>query len=161
MSAVGIRAEHLRLYVIQPTLLHLGERLFSEAAVRLLIGTAAVESDMGSFLIQEPSRVARGIYQIEPATMQDVLARSQKRHLSVFLRVMDYVNPGFRYEDQLIWNLAFATCCCRLVYYLDPAPLPAPDDIEGLGRYWVEKYNRGGKGTVEKFVNAYREFSQG
>ena len=47
----------------------------------------------------------------------------------------------------------------RVIYLCCPEPLPAADDIAGLGRYWKRHFHLGGGlGSVPAFVLNYREF---
>ena len=45
----------------------------------------------------------------------------------------------------------------RLKYWRYPSPIPDPDDLEGLGHYWLKVYNAGGKGTIEKWMEAQEQ----
>ena len=42
----------------------------------------------------------------------------------------------------------------RIKYYRIPKRLLDADDIEGLGNYWLKYYNAGGKGSMEKWMEA-------
>jgi hypothetical protein len=47
----------------------------------------------------------------------------------------------------------------RIIYLRCPEPLPAADDIAGMGRYWKRHFHDGcGAGSVPAFVLNYREF---
>ena len=46
--------------------------LYSKSAVNLLLGTAAVESQLGHYIEQVPSGIAKGIYQCEMSTHYDI-----------------------------------------------------------------------------------------
>ncbi|KAF0118141.1 MAG: hypothetical protein FD149_866 [Rhodospirillaceae bacterium] len=61
---------HFVTTVIRPTLLHLG--LHSPAAEALLLGTAIQESRLGTYLRQTGGGPALGVYQMEPATHEDI-----------------------------------------------------------------------------------------
>ena len=63
-------------YIIKPTLLQIG--LFNHTAVNLLLGTCAQESRMGTYVHQLGNGPALGIYQIEPATHNDIWANFLK-----------------------------------------------------------------------------------
>lgn len=65
----GILPAHLRDLIIRPTLVEMGH--YSPAAEALLLGTAAHESHGGRYLSQIRGP-ARGIYQMEPATHDDL-----------------------------------------------------------------------------------------
>ncbi len=146
-----MNANDLRFNVIRPVLVTMGTKLWSEVAEALLLGTCAVESDMGTFLKQTKGP-ARGIYQIEPATAGDVLAR----HGFVGSQ---WLIPSAGIELQLTGNLLFQTAIARLIYYRDPTPLPATLDPYLLGEYWKQGYNtKVGKGTVELFVQKYQKY---
>ena len=60
---------HLKEYIIIPVLSKLD--MYSESAANLLLGTAAIESDMGQFL-RQINGPALGIYQMEPSTHLDI-----------------------------------------------------------------------------------------
>ena len=67
---MAINTKHLRLYIIRPTLQKIN--LWSEAAENLLLGTAAQESLLGTYLKQNGNGPALGIYQMEPNTHKDI-----------------------------------------------------------------------------------------
>lgn len=135
--------------------------LYSESAVNLLLGTMALESNFGTYLYQKPSRIAKGIFQMEPNTEKDTwvnylyLGRAAKRKAIYDISgVRSYNNSG-----ALEWNIAYGICMCRLHYRRIADPFPAADDIEGLGWYWDIHYNRNPlKGTVAQFVKAYKKY---
>lgn len=150
----------LRDHVIRPTLALLGPRLATEAAVNLLLGTAAVESELGTWLDQATPGPgpAYGIYQMERPTLDDVWAKigewPQLRHAAADLAV-----AALAMHAQLAGNLYFATAMARLNYWRFPEPLPAANDVAGLAHYWKRRWNTtAGKGTVEGFQFRYRKY---
>lgn len=168
---------HLREKVIQPVLTHLG--LYSLSAENLLVLTAAVESKSGRYLIQLGNGPARGIYQMEGATHDDIwrnflrykgaesfdsiaeyLSRVDLAPDTLAERVRSWQIPGLHDEenaDEMVGNLFYATAMARIHYLRRPEPLPADDDYEGLAQYWKKHYNTHlGAGTVEKALAAYR-----
>lgn len=155
---MAIKAQDLRRYVIAPTLVRLA-RVWrgcdSEAAVRLLLGTAAAESDCGYRLVQEKGP-ALGIYQVEPATHTDVLRWAGATGKSTAVSLFRSLGVTAQSHDELVTNLAYATCIARLIYWRRPEPLPDKGDFEGLARYWKRFFNtEQGKGTVRHFMNAF------
>ena len=94
-----------------------------------------------------------GWWQMEPDTFDDNVNKLngfpdlRKRILAACY--LDIMPP----KDVLIWNIRFAYCMARFHFWRYQEPLPKKDDIEGMARYWLKYYNRGGKGTVERFVN--------
>lgn len=152
----------LRDFVVRPTLQALG--LHSEAAERLVMGTAAHESLGFRFIDQTTPGPgpARSLWQIELATYHDLMARSLPRMPAGvrdgFARLFGH--PGgtiYPPGDRLWWDLALGAAVCRLLYFRHPDPLPAADDIPGLGAAWKKIYNtEQGMGTVTAWVANFR-----
>jgi hypothetical protein len=149
-----IDASQLRNYVIAPALEHLG--MGGLAAENLLLGTAAAESEMGTWLVQLSGGPARGVFQMEPRTLHDLRVNWLDFHPDLSRLVDLLLYPHDSPEVQLVTNLAFATAVARCEYRRHPPPIPDANDLLGLGRYYVKWWCRGGKGTVEKFVSAYQ-----
>ena len=146
--------ESFRSDVIDPTLKLLD--LYSPAASDLMLGTALVESKL-IHRRQLGGGPARGLFQIEPATFRDVYGRYLKnkpRLLGIVNSLLTdkYVAP----VEQLYLNDRFGCAIARIRYLYDPKPLPDADDIPALAETWLRVYNAGGKGTVDKFINAYK-----
>lgn len=148
-----IEPQQFRLEVIRPTLRRLG--LWSLAAERLLLGTAITESGL-EYLVQHRGGPARGVYQIEPATHDDVwgnflIYREELRSEIHALRARAPVG------DPLITNLAYATAIARLVYFRKPQALPGEEDVDAMADYWKAHYNtHKGKGRPEQFIRKSR-----
>ncbi|WP_422444221.1 hypothetical protein [Endozoicomonas sp. ALB091] len=148
-----MKPDELKQWVIKPTLLHLG--MHSESAVNLLLGTVAHESKMGAFL-KQVGGPALGIYQIEPATLEDVYKNYLSYRPSLLKDIEALRAEGMTRDQSLINNLAYATAIARLVYRRVPEPLPAHDDIAGLAAYWKKHYNTYlGKGNRQQFMDAF------
>ncbi len=148
-----IKAEHLRDYVVRPTLKRIG--LWSMPAENLLIGTIFQESKGGYYLHQLGHGPALGVYQIEPATHDDTWVNYVKyrKHIELKLKALMTEEPK---DSQLITNLAYATAIARIIYYRKPSALPDANDVQALGEYWKKYYNtEQGKGTVEEFVHNF------
>lgn len=156
-----IDAEQLRVDVIRPTLAALS--MPSRAAENLLLGTAAVESRLGSYLRQVGGGPALGIWQCEPATHDDIWEnylrlrgplRDTVRRLAPPLLWSD--NPVVMVKpDALIASHWYAAAICRLHYRRYPEPMPAEDDWRAMAELWKARYNTAaGAGTVEKFLAA-------
>ena len=149
-----IDVEHFRLHVVRATLIYM--RMWSASAEELLVGTAIQESGL-RYLRQSNDGPARGLYQIEPATHDDIADRYLAKHRDIRKRLNTLLAPIPSRIDQLVTNLAYATAIARLRYWMDPAPLPEPDDIDGLAEYWKRVYNTPrGKGRTEEFAANYR-----
>ena len=139
--------------------------LCSEAATQLLLGTAAQESQMGTYLRQLGGGPALGIFQMEPATHDDIWGNYLAYHGELKKKVERYVSwrsIGGSCSDcaeELEWNLAYAVAMARVHYQRVPQPLPSPEDLAGLAGYWKSFYNTpAGKGTVGEFLENYRRY---
>lgn len=160
----GIRPHDLRLYVIEPVLARLAP-VFpgadSLAAAKLLLGTAAVESGMR--YLHQLGGPALGIYEVEPATHNDVRSWLAGEDAVQRQAVDGLLSAAWTAETQLVGNLYYATAIARLVYWRRPEPLPAVGDLDGLAAYWCQHYNTcrsqgvgHGKGSVKKFIAAWQ-----
>lgn len=150
-----IRPSDLRRYVIEPVLREL--ELYSESAVVLLLGTAAQESHLGTYLRQVGGGPARGLFQIEPATHDDCWRNYLGARKDLAARVQRFVAPACRPVDQLEWNLAYACAIARVQYLRDKMPLPPASDLRQVAATWKRWWNTtSGKGTVDEFLANYR-----
>jgi|WetSurSiteA1Bulk_404760.scaffolds.fasta_scaffold82008_1 hypothetical protein len=120
----------------------------SESAVSLLLGTCAQESGFGTYLRQMGGGPARGVYQMEQLTFDDLKNRFGERfHLNTW------------HFPEIEWDLEKATMMARIKYLSIPEKLPGPDDIPALARYWKKWYNTPlGVGTEEEFIFNYRKY---
>ncbi|MDT0635088.1 hypothetical protein [Spectribacter hydrogenoxidans] len=159
----GINADQLREYVIEPVLSYL--HLYSPEAVELLILTAAHESAGGHYLHQVGGGPALGIYQMEPATHDDIWRNYlEYRHdlddaVNTWRLVGAPWNDGDPRPTEMTGNLYYATAMARIHYLRVPKPLPAADDLDGLAGYWKAHYNTfAGAGTVAQAREHYRAY---
>ena len=157
---MGIRADQLLREVIKPTLEYL--QVGSAGAEALLLGTAAHESLMGTYLVQERGP-ALGIYQMEPRTHEDLwnnwMIQPHRRGLAARIRRLvraEEIRPNPRW---MVNDLKYATALARAHYLRVPAPLPRAGDIEGLAAYWKKHYNtKEGAGTEAQFLRHYTQY---
>jgi len=157
---MSIDTEQLKKLIITPTLKELD--LYSHSAVNLLLGTCATESQMGTYLKQKGTGPALGIYQMEPATFDDISENYLEYRPNLIARVrmcMEYDQSFSFVVTDMIWNLKLATAMCRIHYLRIPQPLPKSSDIYGLANYYKKYYNtEKGKGSVGKFVADYEAY---
>lgn len=148
-----IHPNQFRLLVVRPVLQRLD--MHSPAAEDLLMGTAAQESKMGRFLRQHPTGPARGVFQMEPSTHDDIWRnflshRSQTARIVRGYRTTDSGMPDY---DEMQGNLYYAAAMCRLHYRRVRERLPDYGDVAGYARYWKLYYNTpAGKGTEHEFI---------
>lgn len=135
--------------------------MYSKSAEELLMLTAAVETNLGEY-IKQINGPARGIFQVEPLTYNDIMYRwlpSASDDMRNKVEAFEKAFVGMCNADTMVYNLKYAIIVTRLFYYRVPKPLPAHDDVHGLATYWKNHYNtKAGKGTVAKAVEKYKKF---
>lgn len=123
--------------------------LYSESAVKLLLGTMAVESDFGKFT-RQIGGPALGIFQMEKPTFEWLKEKySDEYGLS-------------RYSFEMLeTNNKLAVLFARLRYLVAPDDLPKESDIKGLAEYWKKHYNTPkGKGKTTDFISKFKTYYQ-
>lgn len=150
--------------VIRPVLIQAG--LYAPWAERLVLGTALVESGL-TWLAQTPRGPALGVYQMEPATHDDIWKNylAYKPRLNAAARRWSAASsvPGMTRPDaaELVGNLNYATVMCRL-HYLRAAGryvTPSIDSPVAMARVWKLTYNTPlGAGREEHFVRRLEAF---
>lgn len=132
--------------------------LYSEAAVELLLLTAAVESNFGTYLKQIKGP-ALGVFQMEPRTEDDIWDNYLEYKPSLASMVREFGVNFAKPEMDLKANLVYQIIMARLHYLRIKEPLPDANDVEKLAAYWKRHYNtRLGKGTVAKAIEKYNEY---
>lgn len=160
-----INSKQVRELIVRPALEHIGK--WSESAEELLMGTAAQESHMGTYIKQLGGGPALGIFQMEPATHGDIwdnyLYYKPKDFKSLIKDLLPvwavYSSEPYAWSDSMVHSLQYAAAMCRVHYLRKSEPLPYAWDLEGQARYWKEHYNTHlGKGTEEEFLHNYKRF---
>ena len=119
----------------------------TEAAVELLMMTAAHESVLGTY-VQQIGGPAQGIYQMEPTTERDIMANYLKYRIDIWQKIDT--------DQSLITNLTYATQMARVHYFRDKEALPDIEDFEGLARYAKRIWNtKEGKAAEIDYLVAY------
>lgn len=130
--------------------------LYSPAATELLMGTCAVESDFGRYLRQLFDGPARGVFQMEPDTEQDIWTNYLSYRPKIADRILTMCGVGEASEWALETNLAYQIAIARIHYLRVSEPLPEWDDVDGLAKYWKLYYNTpAGRGGPEDFYRKY------
>jgi len=170
---VATKADHFQRLIVEPTLAKMGEydpKLNTPASVVLVMGTAAQETNLGYYWVQNtPQEVGKGFFQIEKDTLDyllDYLDRPSKHGLRDIIMGLVSVENSYRGRevllDELVESPKFSTAMCRLRYWPIPAPVPPADDLLALGAYWKKWYNTiHGAGTAEAWVSSYKRFVKG
>lgn len=129
-------------------------------AVQLLLGTACVESDCGHY-IQQINGPALGIFQMEPATHDDIWHNyiNHRPNLKAFMRAELGETLLPVKSDNLRWNLCYATMMARLHYYRVKESIPITTQTEQAG-YWKRHYNtEKGKGKIEDYLTKLEKYT--
>lgn len=130
--------------------------LHSDNAVNLLMGTAAQESHLGKYRKQIGGGPALGIFQMEPATFNDIVKNYLRFKPGLTVKI-EGVARVCRFHAEDIENNDLLAICMARVHYLRVSEA-IPSDVEGMARYWKKYYNTPlGKGTVEEFISNYKK----
>jgi len=131
----------------------------SDAAVNLLLGTAAQESGFGTYLRQIGSGVARGVFQMEPVTEFDIWSNFLRYKIELKSMI---TNVSKQFEPSVLAlesNIAYQIAMARCHYLRVPEVLPSASDVPGMAEYWKRYWNtERGKGTVDEFIINYNRF---
>lgn len=153
-----LNINQFRSLIIKPACENL--MLYSKDAEELLVFTCATESMGGTFLKQENDGPALGIYQMEPATYNDLWQNYLKNHqnlMSMLIHNFDCIMMPD--EKRLMYDLWFATAMARLHYARIKVPLPNADDVNAIWDYYKEFYNTyEGKAEHYTSIARYRMF---
>lgn len=153
-----INCAQLREVIIKPVLGALG--LFSDEAVNLLLGTAAVETQLGRYIVQPDGRLFEGgigIYQCDIPTYNDIWTRYIAASPAMKARIQLYVGYNLKPPAQrLASDLILATIICRLHYARIGQPIPVGPGVKEMAVFWKKWYNP--YGSIENFIKNYKEY---
>lgn len=135
--------------------------LQSPAAIQLLLGTAAVESNLGTYL-QQIKGPALGVFQMEPTTLIDIWANYLAYRPLLVDKIKSITNRHKASEYALEVDIGYQIAMARVHYLRAPEALPKENGIEGLAYYWKRYYNTSqGRGSIEHFINSYFKYVEG
>lgn len=141
-------------YIIRPVLKDID--LWSVEAEQLLLGTACKESECGRWLKQLGNGPAVGIYQMEPATHDDIW-RNYLPGRAIKYKISDFAFNAGLDADEMLGNLFYATAMCRVHYLRVPEAIPI--GLRKQAEYWKKYYNtETGLGTIDEYVKAWVNF---
>lgn len=144
---MSIAAADFSSYVVIPALQLLAPAgiPYSKTAHDLLMGTAAQESLLGTYLVQEMGPGV-GVFMATPSEIPGILARCSLAIQAAVAKIGDPTNAG-----QLASNMTLAAMVARCWYWVDPQPLPA-DTMSGLWAEYKRVYNTpAGAATVSQW----------
>ena len=132
---------------LEPEIPHL------ETAERLLMGTALMESNL-TYLMQLNNGPALGVFQMEPATHDDIWENWLRFRLPIHDRILS--RWGSLDAHRMVHDLHYAAVMARLHYRRVPQALPRPDDLRAQAAYWKRWYNTAlGKGDAATYCDVW------
>jgi hypothetical protein len=149
-------------YIIKPALQAID--LYSEAAAELLLGTAIQESRL-TYLKQIGGGPALGVFQMEPATHDDIWDNFLEFRPKLASKAADFLTDhtigGRSDAESMIWNLYYAAAMCRVHYYRVSEALPEAGDISRQAEYWKAHYNTiKGAGTEQEYIENWHKYHE-
>lgn len=160
-----MNARQFDKFILRPTLAALEPIIpYSEAARRLLLGTAAHESGGFQWIDQvtngpDVDGPAFGLFQIERRTHDDVWDSFLAFRAELAAKVQRFSISGIETVKQMQGNLYYNTAIARVIYYRAKPPLPHADDLDFLADYWKLYYNTArGAGKPQDFKNAVSRY---
>ena len=149
--------------LVRDTIKTILPEMYSEAAVELIMMTAAQESLCGRYLQQQENGIALGIFQIEPPTYRDIFDNHLAYHPKLKARV-DAHFAGINMENfsiMLRGNIPYSIVLCRIDYWREREALPAADDIEGLASYYKRFWNSSlGDADIKTAIRNYNKYAK-
>jgi hypothetical protein len=157
---MGICAQEFRELVIQPTLAHLGMTgEEAKSAETLLLGTAVQASGLG-FHLKVADAQGVGIFQITPKMHVKIWDKYLINHpeLASAIRGLASQHEFLSHPHaELATNLSYATAIAWMIYRRHNKPLPAADDLSGVGQYWWRYYHHDRHVTPDDFCRNFQE----
>jgi len=143
-----------RDFIVRPALQQINAWTLN--AEQLVMATAMAES--GVFFIQQIGHgPARGFFQMEPVTHDDIWERYLSRQPALLNNLKALIMRDMDLHDQLRGNHFYAAAMCRIFYLRFKEPLPEAGDWQGMAAYWKKYYNTHlGAGTTEGFLKKAR-----
>lgn len=146
-----------RSLIVQPALRDLV--MYSEDAEELMVFTCAVESLGGTYL-QQVKGPALGIFQMEPATYNDLWQNYIKNKSALFMIMLsNFEAHNMPSEERLIWDLRYAAAMTRIYYFRVQQALPSCKDVNAIWEYYKTYYNTAaGAAQKDDSIRKYLKF---
>lgn len=150
-----------RNYILVPALKSVNyQNFYNEEAVTLLLATMAQESSFGEYLLQVGDSIAKGPFQMEDSTYQDLVSNYLLYRQPLRLEILKSLNmQSMPAASELISNLKLACLMARVFYLRCPGALPAVHDKNGQWNYYKLHWNtEKGAATKEEFMENYTRY---
>lgn len=126
-------------------------------AVMLLFRTGCHESHCGEYLTQIGGGPARGFYQIEGPTHDDLWDNYIDLHPEI---KNSLAGKGILRDVLRLLDFEYSTVMARLCYMRHSEQIPPYNDINGQYYFYKKYFNGHGKATLETFVDDYNRYKQ-
>lgn len=129
--------------------------------VNLMLGTMAQESAMGQFETQVGGGPARGIFQMENATFQDLNTNFLSYHQTLNTAVQAYAPAGaVGTADDLVNNheYACAYAACSYIRHHVPHTDVNQNDVTTMYALYKTFYNGPGAATAGQFTSNWQQY---
>lgn len=127
-----------------------------DAAVSLLIETAAQETHLGALRDRHNHKLGVGLCQFDEIGFVDVRNRTPERHATSIMRDFGIDVRAIEHRE-LAHSPLLSLVFCRLKYKLIAEAIP--QTVEGRGGYWKKYYNSElGAGTAEEYIETAHRF---
>lgn len=150
----GFNCPQFRQYIVAPALdlcQSLASLPHTPYMEDLIVATCAQETVLGTYLHQTGRGPAISIYQFEPSSLHDLLQNFASAPRYAPLLAAARV-PAASPDDEIMWNLRFATVCARLYYYRVKEALPKTTTFDSLWHYYKQYWNTtAGAATADSF----------
>ena len=153
---MSIDCKQLKNLVIIPALTALN--LCSDNAVKLMLGTCAQETLLGTYLAQVNggSNGGLGIYQMQKETFEDICDNVIDHNPTYHEAILNLGYEQIKFES-IAYDLQLATMLARLVYARQSERLPI--DLPGMAAYYKKYYNTPlGAATEQEFIDNYNRY---
>ena len=133
------------------------------ATEELLLGTAVQESLNFQYRRQIGGGPARGYFQMEPSTHDDIWDNYLKYRQKLSNDVLSFLSSKSANKImELETNDKYAAAMARIHYLRVAAPLPKAGDIIAQANYWKQHYNTPlGKGLPHEYIEKWNKFVLG
>jgi len=158
---MSLTAQELERHVIRPTLEYLG--IDSEPAVKLLLGTAALESQFSLSCSSHSMPGGLGLFQITPQAHREVWDKylAFNPELASKVRGLASQHHFLKCPDtELSTNLSYCTAIAWMIYQFhnETHQLPLSSDINAMAEFWLTLFEHPPQQDYSTFINSYHRF---
>jgi hypothetical protein len=120
-------------------------------AINLLLETACVETNLGTYQDPTPGGAGWGLTQADSIAVHDIASRTRYKDVQIIRNCFGFDIRDLKphhLADSPTKSLVFTRCFYKLI------AAPIPQGLAGRAQYWKTHYNTTmGKGTVDKYID--------